>query len=98
MRGFAIFGLGFVAELTACGDDLGGTCDDVWYLEGESGPGTFAFAPAMNGEDALADFEFADVFILLDDGAAHDFCVKLQCARHVRCPDGVFESLDDHFC
>ena len=96
MRRLVVLGLGFAHELTAGGDDFGSTGDDIGHLEAEAGPGALPFAAAVNADDAIADRDLADDFVLLQHGAAEDLLVEVQGATHVRCPDDVFEAFDFH--
>lgn len=90
----SVLGLGFTRALTAGCSDFGGAFDDVGYLEGNTGPGLFAFASAVDGDDAAGDFDVGDMGVLFDDLSAEDVLVEGGGSIGICGPDGVFDFFD----
>lgn len=90
MGWFVVFGLGFFFTFSAVVDDFGCAGDYVWDLEGDAGPGLFAFASVVDGDEASGDLEFGDVRVLVGDFGSEAILVEGCGALCVCCPDGVF--------
>ena len=96
VRGFVVLGLGVAGELAAGSEDFGGTSHDVGNLEGEAGPGAFAFSAAVDADGGSGDGDFADEVVVFGDFGSEGFLVEGDGAVPVGGPDGVFDSFDDH--
>ena len=94
--GFVVLGLGFAGECATSSGDFCGACDDIGDLEAEAGPGAFAFAAAVDTDDAVGDFDLGDGGILTNDSGSKDLGVKGDGAVGVRCPDDVFQAFNLH--
>ncbi len=83
-------------EGAAAGEELSDAAAEVVELEGEAGPGAFAFAAAVDAEGGTGDDDFAPDFHFEGDGAAEEVAVEVQAALPIGGPEDVFDFEDLH--
>jgi len=87
---FSVFGLGFLIERSASGDDFRSTCDDIRDLKSETRPGSFSLSPSVDGDEPPAHRQLNDVWILAHNLGTKGILVKSGGPFGVRGPDRVF--------
>lgn len=85
-----------VAQQAAGGDDFGGTGKDIGDLEGETGPGGFILAAAVDAERGSGDVKLGKVFVLAGDFRTEERGVEIHGSGQVLGPDDVFKAFDGH--
>ncbi len=86
----------FVAEGATGGDEFSGSREDIGDLEGQTGPGGFVLAAAVDSEGRAGDVELGEVFVLAGNFRAEEHGVESHSAGEVFGPDYVFEAFDGH--
>ena len=92
----AVFFLGFAHESAAIGfEDFDGF-EDIVALEAEAGPGSFAFAAAVNADGGAAKSELAPDFHFELEFGTEGVLIEFDGAEVVRSPEGLFDFLNLH--
>lgn len=92
----AVFFLGFAHESAAIGfEDFDGF-EDIVALEAEAGPGSFAFAAAVNADGGAAKSELAPDFHFELEFGTEGVLIEFDGAEVIGGPEGILDFQNGH--